>query len=45
VAAFDPWISYAALIGLSILIYRFIENPVRKAILNRFPPESRRRQA
>jgi peptidoglycan/LPS O-acetylase OafA/YrhL len=45
VARFDPWISYAALIGLSILIYRFFENPVRKAILNRFPPGSRRRQA
>jgi peptidoglycan/LPS O-acetylase OafA/YrhL len=43
VGAFDPWISYAALIVLSILIYRYIENPVRKAILNRFPPASRRR--
>jgi len=42
VAAFDPWISYAALVGLSIFIYRFFENPVRKAILNRFPPTSRR---
>ncbi|HEY0163210.1 MAG TPA: acyltransferase [Edaphobacter sp.] len=42
VAALDPWISYAALIVLSIIIYRFFENPVRKAILNRFPPSSRK---
>jgi len=42
VTALDPWISYAALIGLSILIFRFVENPVRKAILNRFPPTSRK---
>ena len=41
----DPWISYAALIGLSILIYRFFENPVRRAILNRFPPASRQKAA
>jgi peptidoglycan/LPS O-acetylase OafA/YrhL len=43
--ALDPWISYAALIGLSILIYRFFENPVRRAILNRFPPTSRQKAA
>ncbi|MBS1821844.1 MAG: acyltransferase [Acidobacteria bacterium] len=42
VAALDPWISYAALIALSIFVYRFIENPVRRALLNRFPPASRR---
>lgn len=42
VASLDPWISYAALLGLSIVIYKFFENPVRKAILNRFPPTSRR---
>ncbi len=42
VAAFDPWISYAALIALSILVYRYIENPARKAILTRFPPTSRK---
>lgn len=42
VAALDPWISYAALIGMSVFLYRFIENPVRRAILNRFPPSSRR---
>ncbi len=45
VAALDPWISYAALIGLSILVYRFVENPARRAILNRFPPASRKRQS
>jgi peptidoglycan/LPS O-acetylase OafA/YrhL len=41
-AALDPWISYAALIALSVVVYKFFENPVRKAILNRFPPASRR---
>jgi peptidoglycan/LPS O-acetylase OafA/YrhL len=35
-AAFDPWLSYAILILLSLVIYRFIENPARKAILRRF---------
>ncbi|QNI37783.1 acyltransferase family protein [Edaphobacter albus] len=42
VANLDPWISYAVLLVLSILIYKFFENPVRRAILNRFPPTSRR---
>ena len=41
VAALDPWISYAALILLSLAIYRFVENPVRRALLNRFPPTPR----
>jgi peptidoglycan/LPS O-acetylase OafA/YrhL len=45
VAAFDPWISYIVLVGLSILIYRFFENPVRRAILNRFPPSSHRKSS
>jgi peptidoglycan/LPS O-acetylase OafA/YrhL len=43
VAALDPWISYAALLVLSILIYRFVENPARKALLSRFPPSSGRK--
>lgn len=42
VEALDPWISYVALIVLSVVVYRLFENPVRKAILNRFPPASRR---
>ncbi len=41
VAALDPWISYAALILLSLAVYRFVENPVRQALLQRFPPASR----
>lgn len=41
IAAFDPWISYAILILLALLVYRFVENPSRKAILQRF---SRRQQ-
>lgn len=45
VAALDPWISYAALIALSIAVYRFVENPARRAILNRFPPSSRAKAA
>jgi peptidoglycan/LPS O-acetylase OafA/YrhL len=36
VAALDPWISYAALVVVSLIVYRFIENPARKAILSRF---------
>jgi peptidoglycan/LPS O-acetylase OafA/YrhL len=40
VAAFDPWISYAALILLSLGVYRFVENPVRRALLRRFPSTS-----
>ena len=36
VAAFDPWISYAALIAISVIVYKFVENPARKAILGRF---------
>jgi peptidoglycan/LPS O-acetylase OafA/YrhL len=34
--AFDPWISYAALLTLAYVAYRFVENPARQAILNRF---------
>ena len=29
VAAFDPWISYAFIIVLALLVYRFFENPAR----------------
>ena len=36
VAALDPWISYVALIVLSVIVYKFVENPARKAILGRF---------
>lgn len=43
VEALDPWISYLMLLVLSVVVYRFFENPVRKAILNRFPPASRRK--
>jgi peptidoglycan/LPS O-acetylase OafA/YrhL len=45
VVALDPWISYAALLALSVLIYRFVENPARKMLLNRFPPASRKSAA
>jgi peptidoglycan/LPS O-acetylase OafA/YrhL len=40
-AAFDPWLSYAILILLSLVIYRFVENPARKAILRRFSHKSK----
>jgi peptidoglycan/LPS O-acetylase OafA/YrhL len=42
VAALDPWISYAALILLSLAVYRFVENPARRFLLQRFPPTNRR---
>ena len=45
VAALDPWISYVALLVLSVLVYRFVENPARKALLRRFPPSSRKSTA
>lgn len=45
VAALDPWISYVALLVLSVLVYRFVENPARKALLRRFPPSSRKNAA
>jgi peptidoglycan/LPS O-acetylase OafA/YrhL len=35
-AAFDPWLSYAILIALSLVVFHFVEKPARKAILNRF---------
>src|ERR1700722_810770 len=35
-AAFDPWLSYAILILLSLVIYRFVENPARTGIIRRF---------
>jgi len=40
--AFDPWLSYAIIVVASLAIFRFYENPVRKAILRRFPPAHRR---
>jgi peptidoglycan/LPS O-acetylase OafA/YrhL len=43
VAALDPWISYAALLVLSVLVYRFVENPARRALLRYFPPSSQRK--
>ena len=35
-AALDPWLSYVILILLALAVFHFIENPARKAILNRF---------
>jgi len=35
-AAFDPWLSYAILLLLSLAVFRFVETPARKAILRRF---------
>ena len=36
VAAFDPWISYLAIILLAFLVSRLYENPARRFVLNRF---------
>ncbi|MCU1320674.1 MAG: acyltransferase 3 [Acidobacteriaceae bacterium] len=33
---YDPWLSYAALLLLAYVAYRFVEDPARKAILRRF---------
>lgn len=41
-AALDPWFSYCILVLASLAVFRFYENPVRKAILRRFPPASRK---
>jgi peptidoglycan/LPS O-acetylase OafA/YrhL len=40
-AAFDPWLSYIILILFSLAVFRFVETPARKAILNRFSHRSR----
>jgi peptidoglycan/LPS O-acetylase OafA/YrhL len=40
-AALDPWFSYAVLILVSLAVFRFFEQPARKAILRRFPPAPR----
>ncbi len=42
VAWLDPWISYAALLALSLVVYKFVENPARAALLSRFRPASSR---
>jgi peptidoglycan/LPS O-acetylase OafA/YrhL len=34
--AWDPWLSYAALLLLAYAAFRWVENPARKAILRRF---------
>jgi peptidoglycan/LPS O-acetylase OafA/YrhL len=36
VATLDPWISYVALVVISVAVYKLVENPARKAILGRF---------
>jgi peptidoglycan/LPS O-acetylase OafA/YrhL len=40
-AAFDPWLSYIILILFSLAVFRFVEKPARKAILNRFSHKNR----
>lgn len=40
-SALDPWFSYAFVILFSLAAYRFVENPSRRAILNRFSPRPR----
>jgi peptidoglycan/LPS O-acetylase OafA/YrhL len=40
-AALDPWLSYVILILLALAVFHFIENPARKAILNRFSRKPR----
>jgi len=40
-SAFDPWFSYVFVILFSLAAYRFVENPSRRAILNRFSTRPR----
>ncbi len=40
-AALDPWLSYAILILLALAVFRFVEIPARRAILNRFSRKPR----
>jgi peptidoglycan/LPS O-acetylase OafA/YrhL len=35
-AVLDPWITYAAVIALSLLVHHFVETPARKALTRRF---------
>ena len=35
-AALDPWITYAAVIALALLVHHFVETPARKALTRRF---------
>jgi peptidoglycan/LPS O-acetylase OafA/YrhL len=44
-AALDPWLSYAILVLLSLLIYHLVETPARKAILRRFSHKHRTLQS
>jgi peptidoglycan/LPS O-acetylase OafA/YrhL len=39
--AFDPWLSYAILVLLSLAAFHFVEIPARKAILRRFSHKHR----
>jgi peptidoglycan/LPS O-acetylase OafA/YrhL len=39
-AALDPWLSYAILVLLSLVVFHFVEVPARKAILRRFSHKS-----
>ncbi len=39
--ALEPWLSYAILILLSLAVFRFVETPARRAILNRFSQRRR----
>lgn len=40
--AFDPWVSYVIMVAAAVAVFKWYENPVRRAILRRFPPASRR---
>ncbi len=40
-AALDPWLSYVILILFALAVFRFVEIPARKAILNRFSRKAR----
>jgi peptidoglycan/LPS O-acetylase OafA/YrhL len=37
-AVLDPWITYAAVIALALLVHQYVETPARKAITRRLAP-------
>ena len=40
-APFDPWISYAAILGVALAAHYLVEKPARKALLKRMLPQSK----
>ena len=37
--AYDPWVSYLAIIALAFAVHSFYEQPARRFVLNHFSPK------